>query len=104
MTDNVSDWSRNLKNVPEISHKYIYKWAGKDEKVPKAKLLNGYSKMCYVVSSLKALGMETPLIGFSTKIWIYSAADQISLNSGSKYRSLYVMYLSHTPPHIPLPH
>ena len=45
MTDNVSDWSRNLKNVPEMTHDYIDKWAEKDGlKNPKAKQHKGYSE------------------------------------------------------------
>jgi hypothetical protein len=41
MTD--SNWSKNLKDIPEISHEYIDNWAEKDEKIPKAKQHKGYS-------------------------------------------------------------
>ena len=43
MTETVPIWSRNLRNVPEISNEYIDKWAEKDEKIPKAKQHKGYS-------------------------------------------------------------
>ena len=66
MTD--SNWSKNLKDIPEISHEYIDNWAEKDEKIPKAKQHKGYSNfvegyvLTWVMTGQIQMGRPLPTV------------------------------------------
>ena len=56
-TPEPSCWNKSLKNLPNLSLRFVDEWAKQEAKVPKKVLIRGYSNFCEIGLLFYGIGL-----------------------------------------------